>query len=262
MSEFVRTERVGNAVIWTLDRPSARNAIDHGVITELESALGEVERDPSVRAVVLTGGGDVAFLAGADLKLLRNGPPDLRAAVDARVLRFVERLEALPVPVFAAINGVVMGGGCEVALGCDVRIAEEHASITFKHATLSVTPGWGGMARICRHLPPGVAAKLFFTATPLSAQEARATGFFDEVVPKGQAKTRALELAREVEHTSPSAIADLKRMLKLAYQGALTIDEEQRVFLARTQSADHREALNALGEKRKPQFLPRDVSDR
>lgn len=257
MSQYVRIERAGNTVIWTVDRPSARNAIDDCVVGELEAALAQVEQDSSVRAVVMTGGGDVAFLAGADLKLLHKGPAALRAAVDARVLAVVERMEALPVPVFAAVNGVVMGGGCEVALGCDVRIAETHASITFKHATLSVTPGWGGLGRVCRVLPPGIAAKLFFTAQPLSAEEARAAGFFDEVVPKGESKARALALAGAVEQTSPAAVADLKRMLKLGYAGALTIEEERRVFLARTESHDHREALDALFAKRAPRFAPR-----
>jgi enoyl-CoA hydratase len=258
MSEYVRSERVGNVSVWTIDRPSARNAIDDRVVAELESLLALAEADVELRALVLTGGGDIAFLAGADLKLLRSGPPELRAAVDKRVLGVVERLEALPVPVFAAINGVVMGGGCEVALACDVRIAEEHASITFKHATLSVTPGWGGLGRVCRVLSPGTAAKLFFTALPLSAEQARAAGFFDEVVAKGTARARAIELAQAVEQTtSPSAIADLKRLLKLGYAGALTIDEEQRVFLARTVSDDHREALAALSEKRAARFQTR-----
>jgi enoyl-CoA hydratase len=257
MNEYVRKERVGNASVWTVDRPNARNAIDAQVIGELERASEEVERDRSVRAVVLCGGGEIAFLAGADLKLLHAGPAELRAEVDRRILAFVERLEALPVPVFAAINGVVMGGGCEVALGCDVRIAEEHASITFKHATLSVTPGWGGLARVTRVLSPGTAAKLFFSAQPLSAQQAREAGFFDEVVPKGGARGRALELASALEQTSPDAIADLKRMLKLAYAGGLSLEEEQRVFLARTTSSDHREALDALFTKRAPRFAPR-----
>lgn len=254
MSEYVQSERVGNVSIWTIDRPSARNAIDEGVVKELEEQLTAAEGDRALRAVVLTGGGDVAFLAGADLKLLRNGPPELRREVDARVFAVVERLAALPLPVFAAVNGVVMGGGCEVALACDVRIAEQHASVTFKHALLSVTPGWGGLGRMCRVLRPGTAAKLLFTAQPLTAEQAREVGFFDEVVPKGRAKQRALELAQAVEQTSPAAVADLKRLLRLGYAGELSLDEEQRVFLARTASDDHREALAAMFDKRAPRF--------
>lgn len=254
MNQHVHSERVGEVIVWTIDRPSARNAIDDGVVSELEALLDVAERDRTLRAIVLTGGGDVAFLAGADLKLLSRGPAALRASVDARVLDVVERIEALPVPVFAAINGVVMGGGCEVALGCDVRIAEEHASVTFKHALLGVTPGWGGLGRMCRVLRPGTASKLLFTAQPLTATQAREVGFFDEVVPRGAARARALSLAQAVEQTSPSTVADLKRLLKLGYAGELTLGEEQRVFLARTGSADHREALTAMQEKRAPRF--------
>jgi enoyl-CoA hydratase len=257
MSEFVRSERVGQSLVWTIDRPATRNAIDDQVVGELECALDSAERDTSVRAVILTGGGESTFLSGADLKLLSSGRGELRAQVDARVLAVTQRLEALPLPVIAALNGAVLGGGTEVALACDLRIAEPHSSVTFKHAALSVTPGWGGLARLCRLVTPGQAAKLFFSAQPIDAEEARRIGLFEEVVSKGQARARALELAAAVEQTSPSAVADLKRMLRLGYRGALTQDEETRVFLARTVSADHVEALAAFREKRKATFGPR-----
>jgi len=257
MSEFVRRERVGEVCIWTIDRPSARNAIDDQVVGELEELMSEAERDLALRAVILTGGGESAFLSGADLKLLSHASPQHRASVDQRVLRVLGRIEALPVPVIAALNGVVMGGGCEVALACDLRIGEAHTTVTFKHAAMSVTPGWGGLARLCRAVRPGIAAKLLYTALPLTAEEAREVGLLDEVVPKGQARTRALELATAITQTSPSCVADLKQLLRLGYTGALTLEEEQRVFVARTESLDHQEALAAFREKRRPAFRPR-----
>ncbi|MDB4990259.1 MAG: Enoyl-CoA hydratase [Myxococcaceae bacterium] len=257
MSGFVRSEQIGHVTIWTVDRPSARNAIDDQVVLELETLLDTAERDPLLRAVVLTGGGEAAFISGADLKLLSGGNTALRAEVDARVLAVLQRIEALPVPVIAALNGPVLGGGNEVALACDLRIGEEHATVTFKHAALSVTPGWGGLARLTRTVSRGAAAKLFFTALPIDAQEAKRIGLFDEVVPKGAARARAIELAQAVEQTSASAVADLKRLLRVAYAGALTQDEESAVFLARTSSADHLEALAGFREKRKPKFGPR-----
>jgi enoyl-CoA hydratase len=254
---FVQIERVNQTVVWTVDRPAARNAIDAAVVAELEAALAAAQADPSLRAVVLTGGGDAAFISGADLKLLSSGQTTLRAEVDARVLALTQGIEQLPVPVIAALNGQVLGGGCEVALACDLRIAEPHSSVTFKHASLSVTPGWGGLVRLTRIVPPGIAAKLFFTALPLDAEEARRVGIFDELVAKGESRARALALAAEVEKNSPSAVADLKRLLRLGYAGALDQAEETRVFLARTASADHLEALAAFREKRRPQFGPR-----
>jgi enoyl-CoA hydratase len=244
--------------VWTVDRPAARNAIDDRVVGQLEKLLHAAEQDRTLRAVVLTGGGEAAFISGADLKLLSSGNSALRAEVDARVLAVLQRIEALPVPVLAAINGPVLGGGNEVALACDMRIAEAHASVTFKHAALSVTPGWGGLARLTRTVSPGVAAKLFYSALPLDAEEARRVGLYDEVVARGGALVRALELAHAVEQTSASAVADLKRLLRLGYAGALTQDEETKVFLARTQSKDHLEALAAFREKRRAHFGPRE----
>ena len=257
MSEVVRSERVGQTQVWTIDRPSARNAIDDQAVGELERLLDAAEQDRTLRAVVLTGTGEAAFLSGADLKLLSGGNTKLRAEVDARVLAVTQRIEALPLPVFAALNGPVLGGGNEVALACDVRIAEAHASVTFKHAALSVTPGWGGLVRVVRAIGPGAASKLFFSALPIEAEEAKRLGLYDEVVPRGQARARALELAAAVEQTSASAVADLKRMIKLAARNELSQDEETRVFLARTTSADHLEALASFREKRKPSYGPR-----
>jgi enoyl-CoA hydratase len=258
MSEFVRIERVNTTVVWTVDRPAARNAINGAVVAELEAALDQVERDASVRAVVLTGGGESAFISGADLKLLSSGQTALRAEVDARVLSVLQRIELLPLPVFAALNGQVLGGGCEVALACDMRIAEAHSVVTFKHASLSVTPGWGGLVRLCRTVPAGTAAKLFFTALPLEPEEARRVGLFDEVVAKGESRARALTLAAEVAKNSASAVADLKRLLRLGYANRLDQSEETRVFLARTGSADHLEALAAFRDKRSPRFGARE----
>lgn len=254
MSSAVHSERIGDVAVWTIDRPGARNAINGEVADALHTLLSEAERDARLRAVVLTGAGEVVFCAGADLKLLSGGPPALRAAVDRAVHAALARVEALPLPVFAALNGVAMGGGCELALACDMRIAEAHASVTFKHAAMSVTPGWGGLARLCRAVVPGAAAKLLYTALPMSADEALRIGLFDEVVAPGRARSRAVELAQAVERTSPSAVADLKSLLRLGYAGALTDDEERRVFLARTESPDHIEALGAFRDKRTPTF--------
>src|SRR5690606_19964298 len=130
-----------------------------------------------------TGSGETAFVAGADLKLMRDAAPERRAANDTRMLRSLERLEGLPVPVLCALNGAVIGGGSEIALACDLRIAEPHASLTFKHAAMGVSPGWGGLARLCTLVGYSTAARLLFTATPLSAEDALRVGLVDEVVP-------------------------------------------------------------------------------
>jgi enoyl-CoA hydratase/carnithine racemase len=253
------SERRDGVALWTIDRPQARNAIDEGVVNGLSAALDAAEQDPSLRAVVLTGSGDTVFVSGADLKFLRDAAPERRAHNDTRMLAQMERLAALPVPVIAALNGVVIGGGTEVAFACDLRVAEPHTTITMKHAALGISPGWGGLTRLTALVGRSVAAKLLFTALPIGAEEALRVGLLDEIVPKGQARARALELAAAVAEVSPSTVAELKALLWRAYaeDGASVRAAERELFVGRTVSEDHREALAALFEKRKPAYRKR-----
>jgi len=239
--------------IVTFNRPQVRNAINADVVAALEVAVREAEQDRTLRAVVLTGAGDAAFVAGADLKRLRSLSDEERKDIDQRMANVVARLAELPVPVIGAINGVVVGGGCEIALACDLRVGEPHASFTFKHAAMGVTPGWGGLARLAACVGRSTAARLLFTAQPMSADDALRVGLLDEVVAKGESRARALEIAASIAQVSPSTVADLKRLLSSAYASTLH-DEERRTFLARAVSADHVEALLAFEEKRPPRF--------
>lgn len=257
MTELVRSETHGAVRVWTVDRPEARNAISAEVAEAFEQAVASVEADRELRAVILTGSGNAAFVSGADLKFLRSAEPALRAAMDARMLAVLTRVEQLEVPVIGVLNGAVVGGGMEVALACDVRIAEPHVSMTFKHAAMAVTPGWGGFARLARTVGRSSAAKLLFSAQPIDAQEALRMGLIDEVSAAGNAQARALELAQSIALTSPGTIRELKQLLRVAYAGQLTIADEQRVFLESTRSADHGEALDAFFGKRPPRFLTR-----
>jgi enoyl-CoA hydratase len=245
--------------VWTFDRPQARNAIDESVVNGLERALAEAEQDAALRAVVLTGSGQAAFVSGADLKFLRDAPPAQREANDARMLALMERLEQLPVPVIAALNGPVVGGGSEIAMACDLRIAEPHVTITLKHAAMGVSPGWGGLARLAGLVGRSAAAKLLFTALPIAAEEALCVGLVDELVEPGHSLARARELAEAVTRVSPSTVAELKRLLWLTYAVGpqLSRNEERRTFLARSRSADHAEALAAFFERRPANFRPR-----
>jgi enoyl-CoA hydratase/carnithine racemase len=251
MTELVRSETVDAVRIWTVDRPEARNAISGEVAESFERAVASAETDHALRAVILTGAGSAAFVSGADLKFLRSAEPDVRAAMDARMV------EQLYVPVIAPLNGPVVGGGMEVALACDLRIAEPHVSMTFKHAAMAVTPGWGGFARLARTVGRSTAAKLLFSALPIPAEEALRVGLIDEVTGADMALSRALALAQAIALTSPGTVRELKQLLRVAYAGQLTLEEEQRVFLASTRSADHGEALDAFFSKRAPRFLPR-----
>ncbi len=256
---MIRSEREKQTVIWTVDRPSARNAIDESVVQGLELAVREVESDSSVRCVLLRGSGDKAFISGADLKSLRDLTYDARAALDQRVDGLLERIELLPLPVIAVLNGVAIGGGVEVALACDLRVAETHASITFKHAAMGVTPGWGGLTRLMSVTGKSNASRLLFSAEAISSDEALRIGLVDEVVATHSGLERALAIGDAIAKTSAVAVAELKRMLRSA-QGQTrdeTRREERRVFLERARSDDHREALAAHFEKRAPVFSER-----
>jgi len=259
MSSGLRIEQDDGIAIWTVDRPDARNAIDESVVSGLTRALDAAEHDPSLRAVVLTGAGDTVFVSGADLKFLRDAAPERRALNDTRMLELMDRLEALPVPVIGALNGAVIGGGTEIAMACDLRIAEPHTTFTMKHAAMGVSPGWGGLARMAGIVGRNVAAKLLFTALPVSPEEALRVGLVDELVGAGQSKARALELARAVAKNSPSTVAEVKRLLWCTYRERPEKSRalEREVFLRRQSSEDHKEALSAFFGKRTPEFRPR-----
>jgi enoyl-CoA hydratase/carnithine racemase len=257
VSSPIHIETLPGIHIWTVDRPAARNAMSVEIAGLLHGAVDAVERDRSLRAVILTGAGNAAFVSGADLKFLNSASAAERAHMDARMLALLCRIEALDLPVIAALNGAVVGGGMEVALACDVRIAEPHVQLTFKHAAMGVTPGWGGFARLVACVGRSTAAKLLFTALPLTAQDALRVQLIDEVVSDKSARERALELAQAICQTSPGTVRELKRVLRSAYAGPLTLEEEQRVFLESTRSADHAEALSAFFAKRAPLFQDR-----
>lgn len=257
MTAPVRIEAVGNARIFTVDRPEARNAMSIEIAETCMAALDEIEADRSVRTLILTGAGTSAFVSGADLKFLRSASSEQRAHMDARMLALLCRIEALDLPVIAALNGPVVGGGMEVALSADLRIAEPHVTMTFKHAAMGVTPGWGGFRRLAANVGRSTAARLLFTAQPLSAEEALRVHLIDEITREQSALARALTLAQAIEQTSPSTLRMLKGLLRSAYGASLSLEEEQRVFLESTRSVDHVEALSAFFEKRAPRFAPR-----
>ena len=202
--------------------------------------------------MVLTGAGDSVFVSGADLKFLRDADPERRALNDSRMLALMDRLEALPVPVIAALNGAVIGGGSEIAFACDLRIAEPHSTITMKHAAMGVSPGWGGLARLAGLVGRSVAGKLMFTALPVSPEEALRVGLVDELVGTGASRERALELARAIAKNSPSTVSEMKRLLWLTYRVGpeKSREVEREVFLGRASSADHKEALAAFFDRR------------
>lgn len=257
---MLRVEKTGGIGIWTIDRPEAKNAINADVLHALGRALDEAERDPTLRALVLTGSG-AAFSAGADLREAREikTPEDAARFSDAGEA-ICARLEALPVPVIAALPGVAFGGGAELALACDMRVADANARISFKQVRMAVTTSWGTLARLVSVVGHGTASRLLMTAHEVGAMEARVLRLVDHVTERdGECKALALAWASDIELGSPTAVASMKALLMTARRASYDRlrPHEREEFVANWVGADHREAVAAYFERRAPTFRTR-----
>lgn len=256
----LRVERAGAVATVTIERPEVKNALDPETIRELGAALTTLEDDDELLAVVLTGAGDEVFVAGGDLKALQKVEGAEAGRRMARLTqRVFARLEALEVPVIAAINGATLGGGTEIAAACDIRIAAETASFGFKQIHMGIMPAWGLTSRLLRMVGRSTALELLLTGRTLTAREAEAIGFVDHVVPAGQAKKAARELAQAIASNPPLSV----RLIKQAVQGAREAPSEAAgaleaaLFGLAWGSADHDEAVRAFFDKRAPRWRGR-----
>jgi enoyl-CoA hydratase/carnithine racemase len=240
-----------------LDRPEALNAIDTAMAVRLTQACTELAADPHSRVVVLSAtAASRAFCVGADLKE-RNRLSDAGLLAQREVFRAAfGALLALPQPVIAAVHGYALGGGCELALSCDLIVADETAVFGLPETTVGLVPGGGGTQLAQRRLGPGRAADLIFTGRQVPADEAERIGLADRLVPAGKAAAHALELAQQVAANSPVAVRAAKRAIR---QGAGTnlaaaLEVEDAAWRSAALSADRREGIAAFTEKRAPNW--------
>lgn len=255
-TETVHLDREGSVAILTVDRPEVKNALDLRTIEALSEIVERLARDSALRAVVLTGSGGV-FISGGDVKdFLRLDDPQSGKRMARRMQSVLARLEALEVPVIAAMEGVALGGGAEFALACDIRIVSESARIAFKQVSLGIMVGWGGGQRLLRLVGRSRALRLLLTGVTLTAEEALRIGLVDEVVPAGHALQAALSLANQIAAQPAAAVRATKRALH--YGAEMSRSEaaafEAECFATLWGSPDHREAVAALMEKRTPSF--------
>jgi len=251
----VRVDRDGAVAIVTLDRPEAMNALNVETLSALRDELRRVADD--VRVVVLTGAGDRAFAAGADIKYMRG--LDVAAAKEWGALghETTGLLETMPRPTIAAINGFALGGGCELALACDVRYASPKAKLGQPEINLGIIPGWGGTQRLARVCGIGVAKELILTGRTVDAEEALRIGLVNAV--HDPVLDKALETAQLLASKSPIALAAAKATINRALAGdalgnlAAEADDFGELF----SSADAKEGLAAFAEKREPNFVGR-----
>lgn len=258
MSEtsLVTLERVGHAAWLTLNRPEARNALSFPTLNRLRELLAELREDASVWAVVLTGAGDKAFCAGADLKERRTMPEDMVPQFVRQIRATMDDIAALPQPTLAAMNGHAFGGGCEMALACDLRLLDEAAMIGLTETSLAIIPGAGGCVRLPRLVGAARAKELILLAKRLSAAEALNIGLVHQIAAAGQVRQAAEELVAALLRNGPLAL----RAAKDAIDGSLDLAMEQALeheaacYQRIIPTQDRLEALAAFAEKRAPQF--------
>jgi enoyl-CoA hydratase len=233
----------------TIDRRDALNALDVATLTELRDRLREAGSDTDVRAVVLTGAGEKAFAAGADINYMSGLDAEQAKAWGALGHETTAELENMPKPAIAAINGFALGGGCELALACDLRYASARAKLGQPEINLAIVPGWGGTQRLTRVCGIGVAKDLIYTGRTVDAEEALRLGLVHEIADP--VLERALEIAHSLAEKSARALALAKRLVNMAPDA---LEAEAREFGELFGSADAKEGLAAFVEKRPPRF--------
>jgi enoyl-CoA hydratase len=255
--DYVKVE-LGEVAVLTIDRQDKLNALDPKVVEEIGQSLLELEAS-GPRAIIVTGAGEKSFVAGADIAAMSAMSP-----VEAK--RFAEisnaamaLLDRSPIPTVAAVNGFALGGGCEVALACDIRIAAENALFGFPEVSLGILPGMGGTQRLPRLIGPALAKELIFTGRRIGAEEALSMGLVNRVVPRGEALDVAREVAGQIAANGPIAVRHAKaaanRALDVDLISGLEYETDQFALLFSTDDA--REGMAAFVEKRKPQFQGR-----
>ena len=256
-SEVLRVERRGAAALLTIERPHAGNAISAEVTAALDEAIDDLQSALAPVAIVITGTGDKFFSAGGDIKQYRElvTRDQLQSAFE-RPRRLLDRLEALPLPVIAAVNGIAMGGGAELMLACDMRLAAPTATIGFPYVRLGLIPGWHGAERLTRTCGYANAMHLLATGDTVDAEEARRLGLVNRVCDDVPVVDAALALVDKLARAAPLSLAATKRVLL----GARQLPREQARGLAESEFADlwlsddHREAEAAFADKRRPVF--------
>lgn len=255
--QFVQFERVAEGVgLITLSRPEAANAMSVQLLTELSATLDQINRDPAVRVVLLTGAGEKAFCAGADLKE-RQGMSDRQVKEIVQLIgAIVAKVEALAQPVIAVLNGVAFGGGLELALACDLRIAATHAKVGLTETSLGIIPGAGGTQRLPRLIGMDKAKELIYTARRLDAEQAKCYGIVSYVYEKHELRKRALQLAGEIAKNAPLALMQAKLAINQGVEVDLItgLKIESLAYSALIPTKDRLEGLRAFQEKRAPHY--------
>ncbi len=258
MYESILVDRDGPLAFITFNRPEVLNAMNRRTKEEVLSALGELERDEGVRVIIFRGAGEKAFVAGADVKEFVGVKP-IEQREDRRRLRYYETIASYPKPVIAMIKGYCLGGGCELALACDLRVASRNSKIGQPEINLGIIPGGGGTQRLPRLIGEGKALQLILTGDIITGEEAKSIGLVEEVFPEEELETKTRELAMKMAEKSPVAVHLALQAVRAASRMDLQagLEYEATLFSLLFSTEDKEEGVKAFLEKRKPSFKGR-----
>lgn len=253
---FINTEIKNNIAILTINRPDALNAMNEEVVTDLELAVETCIKDENVGVIILTGAGEKAFVAGADIKKMQMMDSEDALAFGKSGQKMTLTIENSPKPVIAAVNGFALGGGCEISMACHIRVASENAIFGQPEVLLGILPGWGGTQRLPKLVGMGMAIEIITTGRMIGAEEARTIGLVNHVVPQSELLKKCKELANQILKNGPNAIANSldsiqKGVGNTTEEGlAIEVDNFSKLF----GSEEASEGLSAFIEKRSPNF--------
>ncbi len=255
MSELVHLEKKGAVALVTLDRPDALNALNRALLEAFDAAIDAIAADPDIKALVVTGAGR-AFIAGADISEMQTMTPLEAEAFSASAHRIFARLEDLPIPTVAAVNGFALGGGCELALACDWIYASSKARIGQPETKLGLIPGFGGTSRLVRRVGLAWAKELVLVAEPISADEAARIGLVNRVFPPDELLAATLAVGDAIAARGPIAVRVAKQVMQDGQDADVRTAHalEQRAFGLIFSSDDRVEGTSAFVEKRDPDF--------
>lgn len=254
MGAYMKVDYEDEIAILTINRPEVLNALDAAGWSELDENMTMLEDNEAVRCVIITGAGEKAFVAGANIKAMSER--SVLETLNGQVNRVLKKFAQMSKPVIAAVNGFALGGGCELALACDVRIASEKAKMGQTEINVGILPGGGGTQRLTRLVGLGKALEMILTGEPVDAKEAERIGLVNKVVPADQLMAEAKKMAKKITSKSPSTV----RLAKIAvHSGADTNFDAGLLMEVLCQTVvfstdDHLEGLTAFLEKRKPEF--------
>lgn len=251
---YIKYEQNGFVGVLTIDREKALNALNSEVLADLDAALDAIDLD-STRCLIITGAGQKSFVAGADIGEMSTLTKAEGEAFGKKGNDVFRKIETLPIPVIAAVNGFALGGGCELSLSCDIRLAAENAVFAQPETGLGITPGFGGTQRLARTINEGKAKEMIYAGTKVKAPEALSLGLVNAVYPAEELMPAAMKLAERIAANAPIAVRACKKAVNDGLQ--VNMDEaiviEEKLFGSCFETQDQKNGMTAFVEKRKPE---------